>query len=160
MSVLDDLRGLETRVTDRMAELRPLVDEYRELERVAQRLGLGDTAQPAGPAASNGRTSRRGRGATGTTPKRTAGRAGAKPEPSGARPPAAAKAPRSKRRAVTAAPGERRQQVLDAVSKRPGITVSAIAKQLGVDPTSLYRSVRELERAGAIDKRGTELHPA
>ena len=40
MSVIDELKGLEDRVAQRMLELRPLVDEYRELEQVAQRLGV------------------------------------------------------------------------------------------------------------------------
>jgi hypothetical protein len=45
MSVLDGLRDLERRVASRMEELRPLVDEYRELERSPT--GWGWTAQIA-----------------------------------------------------------------------------------------------------------------
>jgi len=37
VSLIDELKGLEDRVAERMKELRPLVDEYRELEQVAQR---------------------------------------------------------------------------------------------------------------------------
>jgi Winged helix-turn-helix DNA-binding len=48
-SVLDELRSFEKRVTDRLAELRPLVDEYQELERLAERLGLDATPAPAAP---------------------------------------------------------------------------------------------------------------
>jgi phage terminase small subunit len=44
VSVIDDLKGLEDRVARRMTELRPLVDEYRELEQVAQRLGVTPSA--------------------------------------------------------------------------------------------------------------------
>ena len=40
MSLIDELKGLEDRVAERMKELRPLVDEYRELEQVAQKLGV------------------------------------------------------------------------------------------------------------------------
>jgi hypothetical protein len=40
MSVLDELRSVEERVTSRLNELRPLVDEYRELESAARRLGI------------------------------------------------------------------------------------------------------------------------
>ena len=75
MSVIDDLKGLEDRVAQRMTELRPLVDEYRELEQVAQRLGVtpaapADTPSPprrrrrARPSAANsarGRTRTNGR---------------------------------------------------------------------------------------------------
>jgi transposase len=56
VSVIDDLKGLEDRVARRMAELRPLVDEYRELEKVAERLGV---TPPAG--ADTPRRSRRTR---------------------------------------------------------------------------------------------------
>src|SRR3954452_25149645 len=53
MSVLDQVRTLEQQVLQRLRELRPLVDEYRDLEKVAERLGLQrddaatDTATPA-----------------------------------------------------------------------------------------------------------------
>jgi hypothetical protein len=40
MSVLDQVRALEQQVLQRLRELRPLVAEYRDLEKVAQRLGL------------------------------------------------------------------------------------------------------------------------
>jgi transposase-like protein len=58
MSVLDQLRALEQQVEKRLRELAPLVAEYRDLEKVAERLGLkrdepeaADTAV-AKPAAS------------------------------------------------------------------------------------------------------------
>lgn len=47
MSVLDQVRALEQQVLQRLRELRPLVTEYRELQKVAERLGLkadGDEA--------------------------------------------------------------------------------------------------------------------
>src|SRR5919108_3992228 len=40
MSVLDQLRALEQQVQRRLRELGPLVAEYRDLEKVAERLGL------------------------------------------------------------------------------------------------------------------------
>ena len=40
MSVLEDLRAVEQRVAARLDELRPLVDEYEELMRIADRLGI------------------------------------------------------------------------------------------------------------------------
>jgi hypothetical protein len=49
VSVIDDLKGLEDRVAQRMTELRPLVDEYRELEQVAQRLGVTPPAPTDAP---------------------------------------------------------------------------------------------------------------
>jgi hypothetical protein len=40
MSVLDQLRAIEQQVEKRLRELAPLVAEYRDLEKVAERLGL------------------------------------------------------------------------------------------------------------------------
>jgi hypothetical protein len=146
VSVIDELKGLEDRVARRMQELRPLVDEYRELEQVAERLGVNSSAAadaaPARPARAR-RTTRR------------------------ARPKARTAATRSVNAAATAtgtaAPGRtngRREQLLDMVKARPGITVREIGAELGVDPTSLYRIVHRLEKDGALQKRGRELVPS
>jgi hypothetical protein len=54
MSVLDDIRSLERRITSRLDELRPLVEEYRELESAARRLGIDPSATDRG----RGRTRR------------------------------------------------------------------------------------------------------
>jgi hypothetical protein len=155
MSVLDEFRGLESRVAQRMKELRPLVDEYRELEHIAARIGLSDdrASAPANATGQNNR-SRRGRAkASGTAAPRRGSAGRSKPR-------GAVKRSSASGRASVAGAGQRRQQVLEAVATRPGITVREIGEQLGVDPTSLYRSVRELERGGEIEKRGTALHLA
>jgi len=60
VSVIDELKGLEDRVAQRMTELRPLVDEYRELEQVAQRLGVTPSATADGSSRPR-RSRRRGR---------------------------------------------------------------------------------------------------
>src|SRR4051812_3569142 len=55
MSVLDQVRALEQQVLQRLRELRPLVAEYRDLEKVAERLGLksdDEGATEAAPAAT------------------------------------------------------------------------------------------------------------
>ena len=129
MSVIDELKGLEDRVARRMKELRPLVDEYRELEQVAARLGVS----PPGSADAA------------PTPARTrpaARRTRTTPAPGG----------RSRSNG-------RRDQLLAMVKERPGITVREVGTQLGVDPTSLYRIVHRLEQDGALQKRGRELLP-
>jgi len=128
VSVIEELKGLEERVARRLEELRPLVAEYRELEQVAQRLGVS-----------------------------TAGRDEDKP----------ASPRRSPRRAATASARSngrrsdgRRDQLLAMVKENPGITVREVGSRLGVDPTSLYRVVHQLERDGALHKRGRELRPS
>jgi hypothetical protein len=132
MSVIEELKGLEDRVTQRLAELRPLVDEYHELERVAERLGVSPTsAKPRSASArGNGRRTRR-------------------------RAPASAAQTSSRTR-----DGGRRDQLLAVVKEQPGITVREVGSRLGVDPTSLYRIVHRLEKDGALRKSGRELRPA
>ena len=154
MSVLDDLQVLEQRVSRRLAELRPHVDEYRELEAVAERLGIDvkattpatDGQSTVTPTRASGRPRRRSK-APGSAAITSAGRT---------RPPAADKGATQ----PSGGGGFRRQQVLAAVTKQPGITVREIGAQLGVDPTSLYRSVRSLEADGSIKKSGRQLSPA
>ena len=135
MSVIDELKGLEDRVAQRMSELRPLVDEYRELEQVAQRLGVSPAAATDTPARPP-RTRRRTRStAGGTAATRSSGARGA------------------------GRTNGRRDQLLAIVKDRPGITVREVGTELGVDPTSLYRIVHRLEEDGAVRKRGRELLP-
>jgi phage terminase small subunit len=130
VSVIDELKGLEDRVAQRMSELRPLVDEYRELEQVAQRLGVSPAATSDTPAPRR-RPRRRSR--TTTTASAGSTRAGRN--------------------------NGRRDQLLAIVKARPGITVRDVGSELGVDPTSLYRIVHRLEQDGSLQKRGRELLP-
>jgi hypothetical protein len=140
VSVIDELRGLEERVAKRMQELRPLVDEYRELEQVAQRLGVSprDGADTSAPARRSSRRNRGTRKTTATTRATTT-----------------ASAPASERGRRNG----RREQLLSMVKARPGITVREVGTELGVDPTSLYRVVHRLEKEGQLQKRGRELLP-
>lgn len=132
MSVIDELKGLEDRVAQRMAELRPLVDEYQQLEQVAERLGLSPAPKAAPP------------------PRRrsTAPRPRARTAAAGGRPSARARSN-----------GGRRDQLMEVVKAQPGITVREVGTRLGVDPTSLYRIVHKLEQDGALRKNGRELLP-
>jgi len=131
VSVIEELKGLEDRVAQRLAELRPLVDEYHELERIAERLGLSQTAAKTGAPRGRG-GARRARGNASSTRARASGRT---------------------------RDGGRRDQLLAVVKEQPGITVREVGSRLGVDPTSLYRIVHRLEQDGALRKSGRELRP-
>jgi hypothetical protein len=148
MSVIDELKGLEDRVARRMQELRPLVDEYRELEQVAERLGVAATTDPPAPRRRTARRRAARPGAPGTARRANAAAA------NGTTDSVAVK--RSGGR--TRSPG-RRDQLMEMVKARPGITVREAGAELGVDPTSLYRVVHRLEQDGALQKRGRELLP-
>ncbi|MEN3281454.1 MAG: hypothetical protein V7607_2594 [Solirubrobacteraceae bacterium] len=158
MTVLEDLRGLEGRVATRMNELRPLVDEYRELEQVAHRLGLkaGDDATPTN---ANESSRTRARGATRSARGSSRATGAAASTSRAARKPRRQSAAR-RSASNTGAAGARQQQVAELVKGNPGITVRELGSQLGVDPTSLYRVVHRLEQAGTIKKNGRELRPA
>lgn len=140
MSVIEELQGLEERVARRMKELRPLVDEYRELEQVAERLGVSPPAADDTPSPAR-------RSGTTRPKRRSASASGSRPARSAPRSPGAGRA------------NGRREQLLTMVKERPGITVREVGTELGVDPTSLYRIVHRLERDGALQKRGRELRP-
>jgi hypothetical protein len=171
MSVIDQFRSAEQRVAERLRELKPLVEEYEELEQVARRLGLNvdedatetDKERPPSPGAIQGR--RRGS----KTRARSAASVREENRGADARRSAAATPARgarlSRRSGDGGRPGSnrrsrRQRDVLRLVKRRPGITVKQIAKELGVDPTGLYRAVHRLEEDGAISKRGAALRPA
>jgi hypothetical protein len=129
-----------------MKELRPLVDEYRELESVAERLGV-----KVDDSAPTRRRSTRSAPATRATGTR------ARKAPANGR---RTRGRRSGSRRPIAARGQRQRELLELVKARPGITVREVGRELGVDPTSLYRIVRLLEQDGTIKKQGSELQPA
>jgi hypothetical protein len=175
MSMLDQLRALEQQVQQRLRELRPLVAEYRDLEKVAERLGLkrddseaadAPSAKPAPRAASKAKPARlrapKPSARKSPASKRRASARASKATPKAKPKPAAATrraggGPSARRR--TAAPGRRQQDVLRLVRERPGITVAELATELGVDATGLYGVVRRLQSKGQISKDGTRLQP-
>jgi hypothetical protein len=184
MSITDEFANLEQRVRARLTELRPLAQEYRELEELARRLGINGeastkraSAAPLRAAAAPSKktaapdTRRRGRPtrakAPGAATARTASSRGTAETAEGAakaQPTAAGRARSIKaagrRRAATSRAGTRRKDLLALVKQRPGITVRQAAEDMGVDATSLYRVVRQLEQSGQVTKKGRELQPA
>jgi hypothetical protein len=133
MSVIEDLRAVEQRIVARMAELRPLVEEFEELTRAAERLGIDVSRAPAPrqPAKPRART---------RTRRASSGR---------------------RRQGGTRATGaERRERVLAMIAGKPGITVAEISKEMQVDAPQLYRVVRKLQSEKRIKKEGTNLLPA
>ena len=150
MSVLDQFRDAEQRVAQRLKELAPAVAEYRELEEVAQRLGLDPSTAASPPTAKRSSTGRRAKRATRT-------RATSTPSKASASSPAGTPRRRSRN---NARPGQRGEQLIELVRARPGITVRDAGKELGVDPTGLYRVVSRLEARGELRKNGRSLEPA
>ena len=172
MSVLDELHDAERRVAERLKELEPAVSEYRELELVAQRLGIDVSATHAPKPTRRRRRSRkpvaatktaaRGPSSAGDPTNAAAKRAGADNATASVTHRSTDTAGGTKTAARTpsrrnARPGQRSEQLVALVKANPGITVREAAGELGVDPTSLYRVVRRLEESGALRKTGLKL---
>jgi Winged helix-turn-helix DNA-binding len=176
MSVLDQVRDLERKMLGRLRELEPLMREYEQLRKAAQKLGVKYT--PAGDGETGERRSPRARR---TTSRSTAGAGQAKAAAAKRGAGAARSASRSRKTAATqttagrtagasrqgargrrtaTAPGQRQEEVLRVVSENPGIKVSEIGKRLGVDSTGLYRVVRRLTEEERVRKEGAQLYPA
>lgn len=145
---------MEQRVTERLAELEPLVNEYNQLRAEAERFNLsltrnGTKPAPARPKRSRTPTRRRAKGTTAAqSTKRANDSATASAKPGAASQPS------------SQAGTSRREQVLELVKSNPGITVAQLGQRLEVDATSLYRHVNRLNADGQIRKSGLELQPA
>jgi MarR family len=177
MPLLDQVRKLEQEVVDRLKALEPLLREYDQLRRVAERLGLKYTppaVQPEGesePATRQG-TRRPGRARAGknaaakpraassTTARGSTAATATSPSARGTGSRAKRSGPRAARSDARAGAGQRREQVLAVVGEHPGITVREIGERLGVDATGLYRVVKQLTDDGRVRKDGPRLYPA
>jgi len=143
--VTDFLDEKRREITDRLNELKPLVDEYHRLESAASALaGVGVSAVRA--IASPGR--RRGPG----RPPGSGRKATAKP--------AAAKATGTKRRAGRRkGSGTRAAEALSFVQGQPGITIPELAAKMGIKQNYLYRVLPGLEQDGKVQKQGRGWFP-
>ncbi len=151
-------------ITDRLTELKPLVEEYQRLEAAASALdGVGGTParKAAAPTASAAAPVRRGPG----RPR------GSKTK---ARKAAAAAAPAAADEAAVAAParrggarrkagrrkgsGTRSAQALSFVQAQAGITIPELAARMGIKQNYLYRVLPSLEQEGKVKKQGRGWH--
>ena len=147
-------------ISDRLAELKPLIDEYSRLEAAAKALaGVGGPAPVSAAAAPARRGPGRPRGSR--TRKTTTRRAAA--------PRAATTAAAAATAATTAAPrrragrrkgsGTRSAQALSFVAGQPGITIPELAAKMGIKQNYLYRVLPALEQEKKIKKSGRGWHP-
>ena len=138
-------------ITDRLKELKPLVDEFNRLETAAGALAgvIGSAAADAGAAV----TRRRGPG----RPRGSASRKAA-----AAAPPKAARKPGrpAKRRAGRRkGSGTRAAEALSFVQGQPGITIPELAAKMGIKQNYLYRVLPGLEQENKVEKKGRGWHP-
>jgi hypothetical protein len=156
--VTDFLDEKRREINDRLAELKPLIDEYNRLEAAATALaGVGGyapasraAAAPATPAAPVRRGPGRPRG---SKSRKTATRsAAAAPATTGATP--------RRRAGRRKGSGTRAAQALSFVTGQPGITIPELAAKMGIKQNYLYRVLPGLEQEKKIKKQGRGWHPA
>ena len=145
-------------ITDRLKELKPLVDEFNRLEAAASALaGVGGSAAAStGSAAPRRRGPGRPRGSATRTTK-----AARKPKKAPAKAAATRKAARpAKRRAGRRkGSGTRAAEALGFVKGQPGITIPELAAKMGIKQNYLYRVLPGLEQEKKVQKQGRGWHP-
>jgi hypothetical protein len=145
--VTDFLDEKRREITDRLKELKPLVDEYNRLESAAAALaGVG------GAASSSGATTTRRRGPgrpRGSTTRAKASSTTAK----------AARKPGKRRAGRRKGSGTRAAEALSFVQGQPGITIPELAAKMGIKQNYLYRVLPGLEQEKKVEKKGRGWHP-
>jgi len=143
--VTDFLDEKRKEITDRLKELKPLVDEYHRLEAAAGALaGVGGSAVASARAAVK-RGPGRPRGAASKTATKTTARK--------ARKPAKRRAGRRK------GSGTRAAEALTLVQGQPGITIPELAAKMGIKQNYLYRVLPGLEQEKKVTKKGRGWYP-
>jgi hypothetical protein len=120
-------------ITDRMRELEPLIEEYRQLEAAVKALAGVKTVAPATPRVRVARS---------------------RPSTNGAGP----RTSPTKRRGRPRGSGTRARQALELVGSRPGITIPEMASEMGIKQNYLYRVLPTLAEDGKVVKRDRGWH--
>lgn len=151
----DVLSSTSREIEKRLAQLRPIVEEFERL--IAAEAALagihGTTPAPRrrGPGRPKGRNTR--------TTTAAATKAAAKPAVKPAKAPARKPA---KRRAAgrPKGTGGRAAQALQLVQAQPGITIPELAQAMGIKQNYLYRVMPGLQKERKVTKKGKGWHPA
>jgi hypothetical protein len=182
--VTDFLDEKRKEITDRLKEIKPLVDEYQRLEAAASALaGVGGSASSASSVAATPR--RRGPGRPRGSVNRTSAKAtetaapaatatAAAPAKTGrkkpGRPPGRKKPGRPagssssssstpRRAGRRKGSGTRAAEALAFVTGQPGISIPELAAKMGIKQNYLYRVLPSLEQEGKVAKKGRGWHP-
>jgi hypothetical protein len=131
--VPDFLEEKRREISQRLKELRPLVDEYHRLEAAERALSGVDNGSSASTTATATRRPRRARA-------KAPGGTGRRGRPKGS--------------------GTRANQALELVKTRPGITIPELADAMGIKQNYLYRVMPGLAEEGKVTKSGRGWLPA
>ncbi len=145
LTVTDFLDEKRKEITDRLKELKPLVDEYHRLEKAAGALaGVGGSSSATSRTSTRKRGPGRPRGAASKVATKTTRKAGR---------PAKRRAGRRK------GSGTRAAEALSLVKGQPGITIPELAAKMGIKQNYLYRVLPGLEQEKKVTKQGRGWHP-
>jgi hypothetical protein len=149
--VNDFLDEKRREITDRLKELKPLVDEHNRLQAAVSALArVGGSAAASATAAPRRRGPGRPKGSVNR--KKTAA-AVAKPKRKPGRPPGRRRAGRRK------GSGTRAAEAYGFVQGQPGITIPELAAKMGIKQNYLYRVLPGLQKEGKVTKRGRGWYP-
>jgi hypothetical protein len=123
----DFLEEKRKEISQRMDELRPLVDEYHQLEAAHRALAGVNTG-------GGGSSSRRAPARRSSTSGGGGGGGGRRGRPRGS--------------------GTRAAEALKIVTEQPGITIPEMAQRMGIQQNYLYRVLPGLEQDGKVRKEG------
>jgi ribosomal protein S25 len=158
--VTDFLDEKRREITDRLKELKPLVDEFNRLEAAATALAgvVGSAAAEAGAAVTRRRGPGRPRGSGGRkkAAKKATTKAATKAAPKAGRKPGRPAKRRAGRRKGS---GTRAAEARSFVQGQPGITIPELAAKMGIKQNYLYRVLPGLEQEGKVQKKGRGWYP-
>jgi hypothetical protein len=123
--VSDLLERIRTELDQRLAALRPSIDEYERLLRGAEALA-GVASPRAGDAEK-----------AAATPAERARRTNARPA----------------KKAVRARPGETQLRVIEVLRAAPGSTSTAVAKAVGISTNAAAATISRLVKQGRVQRR-------
>lgn len=147
-------------IADRLAELRPLVDEFQRLEAAAAALvgvGGGSSTITATPPRRGPGRPRRNSSAPAITAAAATASAPAAPTSARTRTRAAGGTAR-RRPGRRKGSGTRSVQALALVKAQPGITIPELAARMNIKQNYLYRVLPGLEQEGRVAKQGRGWH--
>jgi Winged helix-turn-helix DNA-binding len=148
----DLLTDTRSEIAARLAELEPLLEEYKQLQAAAAALKAIPTAS------SNGVTRTRRPAKRTATKTRPASRA-TQASPTAAATKTARKTKAKARGGRPKGSGKRAVEALALIQKQPGITIPELAKQMGIATTYLYRVLPPLQKEGKVKKAGKGWKP-
>ncbi len=176
----DFLAEKHKEITDRLKELKPLVEEHARLEAAASALAGVGAAAAAAVTGSRGRGPGRPRGSAGRKKAKvtkaakaakaavataapakvaTAKPAAKKPAKRGPKKAKVARAKGAGRPGRRKGSGTRAAEALAFVQGQPGITIPELAAKMGIKQNYLYRVLPGLEQEKKVSKKGRGWFP-